>query len=109
LEKRDTDAHTNSEDAFIYSRHKSSFMIPFRPRELTASIENVFVQTKSSKDYSDFCGGPMNAADFTACLPQDLPWLISFSLGLKALKLMPRQSSTRKYPAKNVAIEGEAG
>ena len=22
----------------------------------------------------------MNAADFTACLPQDLPWLISFSL-----------------------------
>jgi hypothetical protein len=58
----------------------SSFMIPFRPRELTASIENVFVQTKSSKDYSDFCGGPMNAADFTACLPQDLPWLISFSL-----------------------------
>jgi hypothetical protein len=51
----------------------------------------------------------MNAADFTACLPQDLPWLISFTLGLKALKLMPRQSSTRKYPAKNVAIEGEAG
>jgi hypothetical protein len=55
-------------------------MIPFRLRELTASIENVFVQIKSSKDYSDFCGGPMKAADFTACFPQGLRWLISVSL-----------------------------